>query len=111
MDRRQFLVLTSLASAVRPASLRGAPQQPDNRFDEIGALVTAKMSEYHVPGVALGLHKDGQTFIRGFGVTNVDDPQPISAETIFTIASISKTMAATAVMKLVEQGRADLKAP
>jgi CubicO group peptidase (beta-lactamase class C family) len=49
--------------------------------------------------------------MRGFGVTNTDDPQPVTADTIFTIASISKTVTATAMMRLVEQGRLDLKAP
>ena len=33
------------------------------------------------------------------------------ADTLFTIASISKTMTATAVMKLVEEGRVELRAP
>src|SRR5262249_52863156 len=46
-----------------------------------------------------------------FGVTNVDDPQPITADTVFPLASISKTVTTTAVMRLVEQGTIDLNAP
>lgn len=86
-------------------------RQADSRLDEIAALITAKMTDYHVPGVALGVFAGGQTAIRVFGVTNVDDPQPVTADTIFTIASISKTVTTTAVMKLVEDGRVDLDAP
>jgi CubicO group peptidase (beta-lactamase class C family) len=62
------------------------------------------MREYHVPGVALGVLRDGKTTIRGFGVTSVEDPLPVTADTIFPLASISKTVTAMAVMRLVEQG-------
>ena len=69
------------------------------------------MKEYGVPGVALGIVADGGTTIRGLGVTNVEDPLPVTGHTVFPIASISKTFAATAMMRLVEQGKVDLKAP
>ena len=111
MKRREFLVLSGLAAALRPVRIQPASAQPDTRFDDLAALVTAKMAEYRVPGVGLGLVKNGQVTVRGFGVTNVDDPQPVTADTVFTIASISKTVTATAVMKLIEQKRAELKAP
>src|SRR5205814_1562541 len=71
----------------------------------------AKMKEYGVPGVALGILQNGSATIRGLGVTNVEDPLPVTTHTVFPIASISKTFAATAIMRLVEQGKIDLKAP
>ena len=111
MHRREFLAVTSLAAAWPRPSLRAAGRQADQRFDVIARLVEQKMTEYRVPGVGLGIATNGQLTIRGFGVTNVDDPQPITADTVFTIASISKTVTATAIMKLIEQGRAELKAP
>jgi CubicO group peptidase (beta-lactamase class C family) len=49
--------------------------------------------------------------IRAFGATNVEDPIPVTEHTVFPIASISKTFAATAMMRLVEQGKVDLRAP
>ena len=69
------------------------------------------MKEHGVPGVALGIVADGVVTIRGLGVTNVEDPLPVNAHTVFPIASISKTFAATAMMRLVEQGKVDLRAP
>jgi CubicO group peptidase (beta-lactamase class C family) len=111
MKRREFLVMSGLAAALRPVRRQPASPQPEARFEEIAALVTAKMAEYRVPGVGLGIVKNGQVTARGFGVTNVDDPQPVTTDTVFTIASISKTVTATAVMKLIEQKRAELKAP
>ena len=69
------------------------------------------MREYHVPGVAIGIIDNGVVTTRGLGVTNVEDPLPVTDHTVFPIASISKTFAATAMMRLVEQGKLDLKAP
>ncbi len=69
------------------------------------------MKEFGVPGVALGIVHNGTVSIRGLGITNVEDPLPVTAHTVFPIASISKTFAATAMMRLVEQGKVDLQAP
>src|SRR5262249_56495017 len=83
----------------------------DACFDALASLADAKMKEYGVPGVAVGVVADGATTIRALGVTNVEDPLPVTAHTVFPIASISKTFTATAVMRLVEQGKIDLRAP
>lgn len=88
-----------------------AEQQPDPRFEQLATLITQKMTEYSVPGVGFGVVKDGQLTARGFGISNVDNPQPITADTVFALASISKTVTTTAIMRLVEQGKLDLNAP
>ncbi|MBI1873631.1 MAG: serine hydrolase [Acidobacteria bacterium] len=111
MRRREFLYLTGMA-ALGPIQRRSSPGPDTPRtFEELSQLITAKMAEYHVPGVAFGVMKNGETMTRGFGVTSVDEPQPVTPDTIFQIASISKTFAATAIMRLVDQGKVDLKAP
>jgi CubicO group peptidase (beta-lactamase class C family) len=105
-----FLVAAATIAAARPDPGPAAGQS-DPKFEELAALVGRKMSEYGVPGVAFGIVKDGRAMARGFGVTNVDDPQPITPDTVFPIASISKTVTTTAIMRLVEQGKVDLAAP
>lgn len=116
MLRRDFLSLAPLpafigASPAAAAQRATAAAPADPRFEAIAALVREKMRAYRVPGVGLGVMVDGATTLRGFGVTSLDDPRPIAADTLFTIASISKTVTATAVMRLVELGALDLKAP
>lgn len=106
---RLVSVFAAVAFVIRPA-LR-AQTTPNTRFDALTSLADAKMKEYSVPGIALGVIADGQPTIRGLGVTNVEDPLPVTAHTVFPIASISKTFAATAMMRLVEQGKVDLHAP
>ncbi len=83
----------------------------DARFDALATLAAERMKAYHVPGVALGVFDGGTVTMRGLGLTNVEDPLPVTPHTVFPIASISKTFAATAMMRLVEQGKVDLKAP
>jgi len=106
--------LICLAVCVAVAtSVVGPPvlAQGDSKFEAIAALAQTKMREYRVPGVALGIFDNGVVTTRGFGVTNVEDPLPITEHTVFPIASISKTFAATMMMRLVEQGNVDLTAP
>jgi len=73
------------------------------RFDALVSLTEAKMKEYGVPGVAIGVIDGNTVTTRGLGITNVEDSLPVTVHTVFPIASISKTFAATAMMRLVEQ--------
>jgi CubicO group peptidase (beta-lactamase class C family) len=106
-----ILALCVLTAGLVAAPGRRQAARPDPRFEQLATLVTQKMAEYHIPGVALGVMRDGQATTRGFGVTNVDDPQPVTPDTVFALASISKTVTATAIMKLAAQGKVDLRAP
>jgi CubicO group peptidase (beta-lactamase class C family) len=105
---RRLLVVAALTAALAPVH---AQDHHDNRFDGIIALTEAKMREFQVPGVAIGIFDNGVITTRGLGVTNVEDSLPVTDHTVFPIASISKTFAATMMMRLVEQGKVDLKAP
>jgi CubicO group peptidase (beta-lactamase class C family) len=69
------------------------------------------MAAHHVPAVAVGIWHDGREEIGGWGVTNVDHPLAVDGDTLFQIASITKTITATVVMRLVEQGKLALDAP
>ena len=109
--RVPLAVALLLVLSARPAGDLRAQPAPGARVDALAALAEAKMKEYGVPGIALGVVDGTDVTIRGLGVTNVEDPLPITAHTVFPIASISKTFAATAIMRLVEQGKVDLEAP
>ena len=110
---RNALTLTIVATAVTTiaASAPTISIQPDQPFEQLAVLITEKMKEHAIPGVAFGILMNGRVTARGFGVTNVDNPQEMTPDTVFPIASISKTVTATAIMRLVEQGKLDLDAP
>jgi CubicO group peptidase (beta-lactamase class C family) len=109
--RRVPCLLVLVIAIVVSLPVRGIDAQSNPQFEQLAALITQKMTEYGIPGVAFGMVRHGQVSVRGFGVTNVDDPQPITADTVFPLASISKTVVATAIMRLVEQKKIDLAAP
>jgi len=63
-------------------------------------------------GLAAGVVRSGQLeFFRGHGVAGIVSNTPITEDTVFPIASITKTLTAIAVMQLQEQGLIDLAAP
>ncbi|MGH9220415.1 MAG: serine hydrolase domain-containing protein, partial [Vicinamibacterales bacterium] len=105
----RLLIVVMLLAAL--AGVAPGAQAPAGRFDALVAFAEGKMREHRVPGVAIGIVDNGAITTRGRGITNVDDPLPVTEHTVFPIASISKTFAATAAMRLVEQGKIDLKAP
>ncbi|MFC7450048.1 serine hydrolase domain-containing protein [Rhodococcus daqingensis] len=88
-----------------PATANGAA------FDELDAKIEAGMKSYGIPGVAVGVLANGQEYIKGYGVTNVDRPVPVDGDTVFRIGSTTKTFTGTAIMRLVDQGTVDLDAP
>lgn len=83
----------------------------DRRFYTLAEAVRAGMVRYNVPGAALGVIAGDAEHIAGFGVTSVEQPQAVDDETLFPVASITKTLVATAVMCLVERGLLDLEQP
>ena len=111
MRRRHFLGLAGAATLSRTRLSLAATLQPDSRFDDISRLIEVKMAEYRITGVAFGLSKNGASQRRAFGLTNIDNPQAVTPDTVFPIASISKTVVGTAMMRLHDQGVVDVEAP
>jgi CubicO group peptidase (beta-lactamase class C family) len=80
-------------------------------FDQLDARITQAMKDYAIPGVAVGVWADNQEHLKGFGVTNVDQPLPVDGDTVFRIGSTTKTFTGTVMMRLVETGHIDLEQP
>jgi len=71
------------------------------------------LREQYLPGLAIGVVEDGQlVYARGFGVMNIGEPnRPITPESLFHMASITKLFAGTSVMQLRERKLVDLDKP
>ena len=75
-------------------------------FDEI---MLETLRKHDIPGGSLCLAKDGRLVLaRGYGWADVKAREPVRPETFFGIGSVSKSITAVAVLKLVEQGKLGL---
>jgi CubicO group peptidase (beta-lactamase class C family) len=63
-----------------------------------------------VPGIAIGIIHDGIVEMAGIGITNVENPQPVTEGTQFYIGSATKPFTASVVLKMVDRGEVDLNA-
>lgn len=78
-----------------------------NQFEK--GTLTERMKYYNNPGVSIAVINNYEIeWACGFGVKEWGKPDPVTADTLFQAASISKPIFATAVMKLVQEGKIDL---
>jgi len=78
-------------------------------FDE---LMEAFVRDNEIPGASLAVAKDGRlVYARGFGYADVEQQQPVRPNSLFRIASISKTFTSVATLQLIEQGKLGLDTP
>lgn len=120
-----LLLLVPLASgctadAVSAAGSSAAPASSDPRVDalatvtdatvqaavaDIDASVKAAMDATGTPGVAVAVVHGGETvFARGYGVRNLDTGEPVDENTVFAMASVSKSIGATVVARAIDEG-------
>ncbi|USX53019.1 serine hydrolase [Lentzea sp. HUAS12] len=72
------------------------------------ATTTARFA---VPGAAVGVFHDGEERFFSHGVTSLENPLPVDEDTLFLLGSVTKTYTATAIMRLVADGRVALDSP
>ena len=83
----------------------------DKNFRKLSQKVVAEMKRLSIPGVAIGVWHKGREFSDGFGITSIENPLPVTSDTLFQVGSISKTFTGTLIMQLAEQGKVNLDAP
>ncbi|QBJ89079.1 serine hydrolase [Streptomyces seoulensis] len=79
--------------------------------EELSEFVKAQATELRVPGAAVGVLLEGHETYASHGVTSLSNPLPVDERTLFHLASVSKTFTATALMRLVAEGKVGLDAP
>ena len=82
------------------------------RLEGYADFVRAMIEEWKVPGVAIGLVKDGEVVLaQGFGKRDREAGQDVTPQTMFGIASCTKAFVAMALAMLVDEGKLDWDAP
>jgi CubicO group peptidase (beta-lactamase class C family) len=84
----------------------------DKKAAQLDNFVKAYQEYYLIPGVSLALIKDGKViYHKTYGVKNGYTGEPVDDKTLFEAASVTKTVFAFAVNRLVEKGIIDLDKP
>src|SRR5216117_480362 len=106
MPRRQAsLVLVLLLAPLLVAA-------PPARADAIDDYIKVEMERRHIPGLALAVARNGKIVkVRGYGIANLEHDVPVTPDTVFELASVTKQFTAAAIMKLVEEGKVQLDDP
>jgi CubicO group peptidase (beta-lactamase class C family) len=104
---------SSVAQDTSPAAMMTrieGRQVPDRQgFD--GFTLEQLMEKMRVPGVSVAVIKDFEIhWAKGYGTSDVTTGAPVTPDTIFQAASISKPTAAMGVMRLVQDGKMSLDA-
>jgi len=108
---------TSAASAPPPAQAFAEPgleptfADPERRkkleatFPALDALIEAEMRGQRAPGMVLGIVIDGElSYSRGFGVVDLEQPAKPDADTVYRIASITKSFIGLTLLALRDEG-------
>jgi beta-lactamase class C len=103
-------------SKVAQAHLRLASLSTESRRDIDYASLDERLQRLvkrpNMVGLAVGVVENGRiTFLRGYGETVAGSGEPVTPDTVFRWASVSKGVAATMVAKLAQQGKIRLDAP
>ena len=76
-------------------------------FDKI---IRTQMRKRNTPGMAISIIKDNRTlYSKGFGARNLKQQEPMDADTLLGIGSITKSFTAFAIMQLQDRGQLSIE--
>lgn len=102
----------TLGSAVRARPVWLAARTPIVNYGRVDERLTRLMEDPAMVGLAVAIVEDGRiSYARGFGETVNGSREPVTIETVFRWASLSKGVAATMVSLLAQEGKLSLDEP
>lgn len=112
--RHALAILISLGiifTIYQPPGAAASPRYDSEPYPAIDDYIELRMQELKIPGAALAIVQDDQiVYLQGYGVADAAG-RPVTAQTPFMLASVSKSFTALAIMQLVETRQLDLDAP
>jgi len=99
------------------ATPRASPAPPDDAFPpqlatELQATLDAVREKERIPGVEVAvLRPDGRLWVATSGLADLGARRPVTPDTVFVVASVTKTFVAALVLELASEGRLDLDDP
>jgi CubicO group peptidase (beta-lactamase class C family) len=109
---RSTIVLAALAAAVVPLQPRAQPPALSSAFADVDRLFADFAERNHVPGAAWGIIVDGRLAHAGAaGMRDIGTKDKPTADTVFRIASMTKSFTAMSILKLRDEGKLSLDDP
>jgi CubicO group peptidase (beta-lactamase class C family) len=106
------LLFYSISAQQSRYTLSDSRGSTNSSIERLEKDIPRLMKEADVPGMSAALIRDGKlVWSRSFGVKNAETKEPVTNDTIFEAASLSKVVAAYGVLKLVDEGKLDLDVP
>jgi serine-type D-Ala-D-Ala carboxypeptidase/endopeptidase len=113
-----LLVATALATisnavaATQPDASAGAATIGPDITSATDRIFEDYALDSHIPGIVYGIIASGRlAYVRGIGVQDLESRRPVTADTLFRIASMTKAFTALTVLKLRDSGKLRLDAP
>jgi serine beta-lactamase-like protein LACTB, mitochondrial len=108
LPRQVFALLILWCSALWAQAPASAPEERKQIEDAVKKFMAANS----LPSVSVAVVRDGKyEWSAGFGMADLENSVPATSSTLYRLASISKSITATAAMLLYERTKLDLDAP
>ncbi|MBA2369357.1 MAG: beta-lactamase family protein [Candidatus Protochlamydia sp.] len=105
-----FLLLATGCSLSNSDTIES--KRPAQSIEELKQKLEIVLKDTHTPGLSVAIvHREGVEWVAGLGKADVVSGQPVTAETLFRIGSVSKAFTSLAVLQLTEQGKLSLEEP
>lgn len=107
LNPKSLLLIVFLWNAL--LSIQSYSQSLQERMDN---TIPSLLEENNVPGLAIAIIEYNEIILKkGYGFADIENSIPVTANTGFNVGSVSKTLTAWGIMKLVETGKVDLDEP
>lgn len=82
----------------------------ESEIKQLQGFIREKLFQFRMPGLAIAVKSnDGEIYQDAFGYSDISAGKPVSADTCFSLASITKSFTSISVLKLARSGHLSLK--
>lgn len=104
----KFLLRCCVVVLLAVAPIRAQSPTIPSWAPKVDAAMAQLMAEHQTVGAAIGVIIDNKlVYVKGYGLADRQNKEPVTEKTMFRWASVSKTITAIAAMQLVDAGKLD----
>jgi CubicO group peptidase (beta-lactamase class C family) len=111
MQNIRWIACVSVLSALLILHHSATTAQTSDLHD-LDAFISRVLKEYQVPGATISVVQDGKVVLaKGYGVRDITKPGTVDENTIFQLASVTKSLTGAAVASVVDEGKLEWDTP